>query len=171
MDKSVAEIKSDPKPARKGVERAKAQVANPKQRKKAEAGSGDVVITHSERETFPGTGITKADVAAYYREVAPSMLAEIAGRPLSVVRCPGGVGESCFFQKHELPGWGPHIHAVDVKSERKKYLCIEDAAGLLELVQMNVIEIHPWPARSATPELADRIVLDLDPHPNVGGRA
>ena len=168
VDKSVADIKSgDPKPAKKAVQRAKAAVAKPKHAKEQDADSDDVVITNPQREMFPGTGITKADIAAYYREVAPWMLTEIGGRPLSVVRCPGGVGDACFFQKHELPGWGPHIHAVDVKSERKKYLCIEDAAGLLELIQMNVIEIHPWPARSASPDVADRIVLDLDPHPDV----
>lgn len=33
---------------------------------------------------------------------------------------------------------------------------------------MNAIEFHPWGARSANPELADRLVFDLDPHASVG---
>lgn len=133
------------------------------------AGSGEVDITHPEREVFPDTGITKGDVANYYRAVAPWILREIGGRPLSVVRCPNGSGKPCFFQKHTAMGWGEHIHGVDVKEKNKheKYLCIDDDAGLLELVQMNVLEFHPWGSKSSEYENADRIVFDLDPHPTI----
>src|SRR5205085_34769 len=97
---------------------------------------------------FPGTGITKADVAAYYRTVARWIVPETAGRPLSVVRCPAGAGKPCFFQKHNTHNWGPHVHGVPIRESEGKaeYLAIEDAAGLLELVQMNVLEFHPWGA-------------------------
>jgi bifunctional non-homologous end joining protein LigD len=128
-----------------------------------------VAITHPERVVFPGTGITKGDVAAYYRAVAPLLLAGVARRPLSVVRCPDGAGKACFFQKHLATGWGEHVHGVAIKEKAgtQKYLCIEDEAGLLELVQMNVLEFHPWGATSSDPAKADRIVFDLDPHPSV----
>ena len=128
-----------------------------------------VAITHPEREVFPGTGITKGDVAEYYRAVSPWILAEMGGRPLSVVRCPEGSGKPCFFQKHTALGWGTHIGSVDVREKNKsvKYLCIDSEEGLLELVQMNVLEFHPWGAKSSDYEHADRIVFDLDPHPSV----
>lgn len=128
-----------------------------------------VVITHPERIVFPGTKISKGDVAVYYRSIAAWLLPEVAQRPLSVVRCPGGIGKACFFQKHLGAGWGDHVHGVMIKEKtgRNEYLRIDDAAGLMELVQMNVLEFHPWGARADDVEHADRIVFDLDPHADV----
>jgi bifunctional non-homologous end joining protein LigD len=156
-----ASVAKAAKPRRTAGTRAKAP--------KDSANTDHVSITHPDREVFPGTGITKGDVAAYYRAVAPCIIAEIGSRPLSVVRCPNGSGKPCFFQKHTALGWGDHVHGVDVKEKTKKekYLCIDDEAGLLELVQMNVLEFHPWGAKSSDVEHADRIVFDLDPHPTV----
>jgi bifunctional non-homologous end joining protein LigD len=138
-------------------------------RKENAAVASDVVITHPEREVFPGTGITKAEVAGYYRAVSSLLLAELAGRPLSIVRCPDGIGKQCFFQKHAGKGWGEHIHGVSIRESKgvRKYVCIQDEAGLLELVQMNVLELHAWGAKSSDPEHADRLVFDLDPHASV----
>ncbi|HEY0181150.1 MAG TPA: non-homologous end-joining DNA ligase, partial [Dokdonella sp.] len=115
-------------------------------------------------------GITKGDVAAYYRTVAPWLLREVAGRPVAVVRCPDGAAKTCFFQKHLGVGWGEHIRGVPIREKDgiDRYLCIDDEAGLLELVQMNVLELHPWGAKATDPEHADRVVFDLDPHPSVG---
>lgn len=128
-----------------------------------------VVITHPDRIVFPDGGLTKQDVADYYNAVAPWLLAQVCGRPLSIVRCPQGVGDGCFFQKHSTRGIGKHVRTVPIseKSGRHHYLCIDDAEGLLELVQMNTLEFHPWGARSDDPERADRIVFDLDPGPSV----
>ena len=53
------------------------------------------------------------------------------------------------------------------KTSREKYLFIDDEQGLLELVQMNVLEFHPWGARNDNLDRADRIVFDLDPHASV----
>lgn len=134
-----------------------------------EGAMDEVTITHAEREVFPDSGVTKGDVAAYYRAVAQWMLPELAGRPLSVVRCPDGIGAECFFQKHVGRGWGKHVHGVAIREKNAsgKYLCIEDATGLLELVQMNVLELHTWGAKSDDPDHADRVVFDLDPHKDV----
>jgi len=135
----------------------------------AAAAADAVRISHPERIVFPGTRISKGDVAVYYRAIAPLLLPEIVGRPLSVVRCPGGIGKACFFQKHLGAGWGEHVHGVTIreKTGSNEYLCIDDAAGLLELVQMNVLEFHAWGARANDVERADRIVFDLDPHASV----
>ncbi len=128
-----------------------------------------VALTHPERIVFPDSGFTKADVAEYYRAVGKWLLPEVVDRPLSVVRCPDGTAAQCFFQKHAGRGWGPDIHGIDVhdKTSHEKYFYIHDERGLLELVQMNVLEFHPWGARNDDLDRADRIVLDLDPHASV----
>lgn len=133
------------------------------------AADAGVAITHPERLVFPDIGITKGDVAVYYRAVAKWLLPEVVDRPLSVVRCPDGAAQPCFFQKHLGKGWGRHVHSIDVKDKTSsdKYFFIDDEQGLLELVQMNVLELHPWGARNNDLDHADRIVFDLDPHASV----
>jgi len=132
----------------------------------------DVVVTHPERVVFPASGLTKGDVAAYYRAVARWVLPEVARRPLSLLRCPDGISGECFFQKHHGRGLGAHVQAVPLqqKSGVEDYLYIEDAAGLLQLVQMNTIELHPWAATVKDPEHPDQLVFDLDPGPGVEWR-
>ncbi|KAB7762481.1 DNA ligase D [Xanthomonas maliensis] len=124
-----------------------------------------VTMTHPERVVFPAVGIHKGDVAAYYRAVAPLLLPELAHRPLSLLRCPDGVAGACFFQKHQGRQLGAHVKSLPLrqKSGTEDYLYVEDVAGLLELVQMNTLELHPWGARVDDPEHPDRLVFDLDP--------
>jgi len=124
-----------------------------------------VAISHPGRVVYPADALTKADVAAYYAAVARWVLPGVARRPLSLVRCPDGTAGECFFQKHHGPGFGAQVHAQPLrqKSGVEDYLHIEDAAGLLQLVQMNAIELHPWGATIDDPEHADRLVFDLDP--------
>ncbi len=128
-----------------------------------------VTITHPERVVFPALGIRKIDVANYYTAVSEWIVAELRGRPLSILRCPGGARQECFFQKHLTGTMGAHVRGVRIKDStgQQDYLCIDDVVGLLELVQMNTIEFHPWGVRAATPDRADRIVFDLDPHAGV----
>jgi bifunctional non-homologous end joining protein LigD len=130
----------------------------------------EVTITHPERVVFPARGFTKGDVADYYRAVAPWLLQELADRPTSLVRCPDGVAGTCFFQKHHSPSLGANVGSVAIREKdggHADYVTIADVDGLLELVQMNVLEFHPWGARNADPEHPDRLVFDLDPGPGV----
>lgn len=129
-----------------------------------------VAISHPERVVFAKKKIRKGDVADYYRQMARWILPEIVGRPLSLLRCPDGAGKACFFQKHHGPGLGDAVHAVPLqqKSGREDYVYIDDVRGLLQLVQMNTLELHPWGATVADPEHPDRLVFDLDPGEGVG---
>jgi bifunctional non-homologous end joining protein LigD len=124
-----------------------------------------VNITHPERIVFKQDGITKGRVADYYREVADRLLPEMANRPLSVVRCPDGAQGQCFFQKHHSDALGNNVKPVALKqkSGKEDYLYVGDAEGLLELVQMNTLEFHPWGSKVKAPEKPDRMVFDLDP--------
>src|SRR5205085_1064775 len=95
LDPTAAGDGSAPPASKKAAKTTAARARSSKAGKSPgseEANADSVVITHPEREVFPGTGITKADVAAYYRTVARWIVPETAGRPLSVVRCPAGAG-------------------------------------------------------------------------------
>lgn len=165
-DKTPASLKKGAPAA--SVPAAPAQPVSKKPRSTAAAAAA-TRITHPDRVVFPELGVTKGEVADYYRSVAAWIVPQLADRPLSVVRCPNGSGKACFFQKHLGAGWGDHVRGVIVeeKEKRESYLCIDDEAGLLELVQMNVLEFHPWGGLASDQDHCDRIVFDLDPHPSV----
>lgn len=141
-----------------------------KKMKDLDAGpNSEVAITHPERIVYKNDRITKGEVADYYRRIARWMLPGLAGRPLSLVRCPDGAQGECFFQKHHSESLGKAVEAIALKqkSGTEQYLYIEDEAGLLELVQMNALEFHPWGSKVDAPEQPDRLVFDLDPGPGV----
>jgi bifunctional non-homologous end joining protein LigD len=124
-----------------------------------------VRLSHSDRVLYPENGLTKLDLARYYQAVGDWALPHLAGRPLTLVRCPGGHGKPCFYQKHLGKGAPETIGEVDVPENGKTetYPVIADLAGLIGLVQMDVIEIHPSGAAAARLETPDRITFDLDP--------
>lgn len=135
---------------------------------------GGIAITHPERRVFGDGGPTKGEVAAYYEAVAPWMLPELRGRPLSLVRCPQGSSGPCFFQKHHADTLGEHVHPVTLEEkggDDAEYIYVEDVRGILELVQMNTLEFHPWGARADEPDKPDRMIFDLDPAKGVEWKA
>jgi bifunctional non-homologous end joining protein LigD len=127
-------------------------------------------LTHADRVLYPEQGVTKASLAQYYRLVADWMLPHVARRPLALVRCPSGRGGPCFYQKHVGEGWPDAIHGVEIEEVQGKvqwHAAIDDAAGLVALVQFGVLEIHPWGAREDRVDRPDRLIIDLDPGPGV----
>lgn len=124
-----------------------------------------VKISHAEREIFPKAKITKGELVQFYAELAELIMPMIANRPISIVRCPGGIGEQCFFQRSKGKGMGKHIYTIDIRHEEKKhdYMYLKNITGLIELVQMGGIEIHPWGVKIDKTDKPDRIVFDLDP--------
>lgn len=132
--------------------------------------TGDIVVTHPERLLFPDAGITKQDVADYYRRVMEWFLPGVAHRPTSILRFPEGIGEQGFFQKHPVRGMA-HVGHVRLREEngtRDDYLCPEDASSVIGLVQFGAIEFHPWGSRADSLETPDYLVFDLDPGKGVG---
>jgi bifunctional non-homologous end joining protein LigD len=128
-----------------------------------------VRLSHPDKLLYPQAGVTKLDLAHYYEQVADWLLPQVAGRPLALVRCPGGSGKPCFFQKHPGEGVSPHLRQIDVSETATPefHLAIDDLAGLIALVQMGVLEIHVWGSTLRHLEKPDRLVFDLDPDPIV----
>jgi DNA ligase D len=123
---------------------------------------------------FGAGGPTKLDLALYYARVGDWMLPELINRPVSLVRCPTGKSEDCFFQRHALSGMPEVIKRIALREEGSKqradYLYVEDARGLFALAQFGAIEFHTWGCRIDQPERPDRIVFDLDPDENLPWR-
>ncbi len=129
-----------------------------------------VELSHPDKILFAGQGLTKAELAGYFVEVADWLLPHVAGRPLSVVRCPEGHGSHCFYQKHLRDSMPDAIGGVEIEEKdggTAKYLVVHDVSGLVALAQLGVLEIHPWGAREDRVDRPDRLIFDLDPGPDV----
>jgi len=125
-----------------------------------------VTLTHPDRVLWPEQGVTKRDLAAYYASVADRILPHVANRPLTLVRCPSGSAGACFVQKHPWAGLPKAVRRV--RSGGEEWVAVDDLAGIVALVQMGVLELHPWGATADELERPDRVVLDLDPDEGVG---
>ncbi len=130
--------------------------------KQARKTPGEFRLTHPDRILWPENGITKQGLAEFYSDIADWILPHVTGRVLSLMRCPGGVGKTCFYAKHLWDGAGKSLQAIDV-GEPEPMLAIRDLDGLMALVQANVLEIHPWGSRVDKLDQPDRIIFDLDP--------
>jgi bifunctional non-homologous end joining protein LigD len=122
-----------------------------------------VRLSHPDKVLYPEQGTTKQELARYYTAVAAWMLPHLADRPISLVRCPAGRQKKCFFQRHAGSGVPPELSEVAIPGFAEPYLYLRDRGGLIALVQMGVLEIHPWGAPAADPLHPDRVVFDLDP--------
>jgi len=128
-----------------------------------------VVITNPDRVVYPEIGLTKGEVAEYYQAALPRILPHLVNRPLALVRCPQGFGKACFYHKHRNDTFPKAVRGVPVEESDGPtlHLCIDDAPGLLTLIQFGGLEIHPWGCQADRMDRPDRLVMDLDPAPDV----
>ncbi|MBP2292653.1 non-homologous end-joining DNA ligase [Azospirillum rugosum] len=124
-----------------------------------------IAVTHPDRLLWPAAGVTKRDLADYCVAVADRLLPQVANRPLTLLRCPGGSEGECFVQKHPWPGLSKAVRRL--RDGDDEWLVVDDAAGLVALVQMGVLEFHPWGATADDLEHPDRVVFDFDPDEGV----
>lgn len=115
------------------------------------------------------SGLTKGELADYHRAVAARLMPHAVRRPLSLVRCPRGAEQPCFFQKQASPGFGPSVRRRTLAGNPT--LHVLDAGGVLELVQFNAVELHAWGSRLPAWQKPDQLVLDFDPDPDLGFEA
>jgi bifunctional non-homologous end joining protein LigD len=128
-----------------------------------------ITITHPDRVISETGHVTKGELAEYYSGVAPFLLPHIVRHPLSLLRCPAGIDGECFFQRNPGKALGADVKPFEFRHQGKKYeyLFIEDEKGLLEVIQMGAIELHPWGAPVESIDFPNRMIFDLDPAPEV----
>ena len=128
-------------------------------------------ISSPDRPVFRDPGITKADLARYYQQAGPRMVDLAGRRPVSLLRCPDGTAERCFFQKHAGAGFPEALKQIEIEErsgEVAPYMYFTSVTGLVGAVQMGTVEFHIWGARTDNLERPDRIVFDLDPDEGLG---
>lgn len=128
-----------------------------------------VPISSADRLLYPALSLTKLELARFYERIAEWILPHLRDRPLTLVHCPVGVGSPCRFMKHSKV-WAPApVRRVRIHEKTKlgEYLIVDDVAGLIGLIQMDVLELHTWNSRFGAVDQPDRIVIDLDPGPEV----
>lgn len=124
--------------------------------------SPDIRVSNPDKLFYPEIPLTKGQLAAWTGLMVPWLLPHVVNRPLLLLRCPNGYTGSCFFQKHHenMPS---SIQPVRVPGYEEPYIAIRDAEGLIALVQMGALEMHPWGAQLDKLDRPDRLIFDLDP--------
>jgi bifunctional non-homologous end joining protein LigD len=161
-----------PRPAarRPAARRSRARSVALRRAEPAPTRVAGVRLTHPDKLLWPDAHVSKANLAAYLHAVARRMLPHLRDRPLTLVRCPNGVGRGCFFQKHAGEGTPDTIDIVEVPEAGgalAAYMSVRDTAGLLAMAQIGALELHVAGVRADQPRKPDRMVLDLDPAPEV----
>jgi bifunctional non-homologous end joining protein LigD len=130
-------------------------------------------LTHPDKVLYPESGITKRDLAHYLEVASARMMPTVAGRLISLVRCPDGIGAAAFFQRHPSKGMDPAWRHETVKTTHgsEEYLTLTEPRAIVAAAQMSAIEFHIWGSRLKTLETPDRIVFDLDPDEGLGFEA
>ena len=152
--------------------KAKASEAAAQAAIKAPAGNlilSGITITHPDRVISETGHVTKGELAEYYSGVAPFILPHVVRHPLSLLRCPSGIDGECFFQRNPGKGLGADVKPFEFsqRARNTNIFIIEDEKGLLEVIQMGAIELHPWGAPVDAIDYPDRMIFDLDPSPDV----
>lgn len=127
-----------------------------------------ITLTHPEKILYPEDKISKQEILDYYDMVSEYMLPYTKNRPLSILRCPDNYSH-CFFQRHYNACTPNSLKPIEIqhKEVTDTYIYLTDKTGLLSLVQMGVLEIHPWGSQITHLETPDFIVIDLDPAPKL----
>jgi bifunctional non-homologous end joining protein LigD len=125
-------------------------------------------VTHPEKILFPELGITKGDVADFYRRIARRLLPHLRDRPVTLERFPDGVGpgKKQFYQKDIPPHYPDSIRRIELPSEQGKtihYALVNDLETLLYLVNQGTLTFHVWLSRVEQLDRPDFVLFDLDP--------
>src|SRR5262249_59306640 len=81
-------------------------------------------FTNLDKVMYPDAGITKGEVLAFYRRIAPRLLPFVRDRPATLERLPEGLGEGGrtphFWQKNtpaSYPEWIPRAELPDARGQ------------------------------------------------------
>lgn len=116
---------------------------------------------------WPATGTTKGDLIEYYVAIAPTLLAHLQDRPITLRRWPDGVEGRTFYEKNSpshRPEW-VETATIYSRSERRRinYTLLQDTASLAWVANLAAIELHPSLSLARDMEHPTAVVFDLDP--------
>jgi bifunctional non-homologous end joining protein LigD len=106
---------------------------------------------------------TKEMLRAYWRKTAKDALAYLGRRPLRLVRHVEG---KTFYHQGRLPPVPDAVHQLTIAKREggeSIRLWVDSLEGLLGLVEMDVVELHPWGSTIDDIERPDGLVFSLEP--------
>ncbi len=125
-----------------------------------EIGGRTLTLSNQTKNLY--AGMTKGDLVAYYRRIAPLMLPHVRNRPLSMYRFPESIDKG-FYQKDasDFPDW---IGRAPIRHKEKvvEYALLNDEAAIVYLANL-AAEPHIMPSTAERPDMPDKVVFDLDP--------
>ena len=142
-------------------------------------GSRTLKLSNLDKVFFPQDGLTKGDLLAFYRNVAPVLVPHLRDRPFTLKRYPNGIEADFFFQKDApkgMPEWietAPVVATTRDRPRRTRTIrapLVNDELALLWMVNMGCIDLNAWYSRVDRPDRPDFVLFDLDPSPDVGFR-
>jgi bifunctional non-homologous end joining protein LigD len=110
---------------------------------------------------------SKEELRPYWRKSYKRALEYLGRRPLKLVRHTHGI---TFYHRGPLPAIPPSVHQLHIEKREGGEgvrVWVDDLNGLLGLVDMDTVELHPWAATVDDIEHPDRLVFDLDPGPGI----
>jgi bifunctional non-homologous end joining protein LigD len=133
-------------------------------------------LSNLDKPFWPEEQITKGDLLAYYRAVAPVLVPHLKDRPFTRKRYPDGWRGKHFFQKDapkHMPDWiATRAYRSTSRESRQKrtisYPLVNDELALLWMVNMGCIDMNTWYSRVDKPGRPDFVLFDLDPSSDVG---
>jgi bifunctional non-homologous end joining protein LigD len=140
-------------------------------------GSRELQLSNLDKVFWPDEAITKGDLLAYYRDVAPVLVPHLKDRPFTMRRYPDGAFGKAFFQKDapsHMPDWIPTFRANVATRERPRerkwvnFPVVNDELALLWMVNMGCIDMNTWYSRVDKPDRPDFVLFDLDPAADAG---
>ncbi|MDF2949495.1 MAG: ligase [Sedimentibacter sp.] len=165
IDKSPKDVKSEEPNHEELLETSVKKAENTMKENTSSLIIEGIKITSPDKVIFDEPEITKEYVIRYYSKVSERMLPFVRHRIISIVRCPKGVSQTCFYKKHP----GPNSNGIITmpistsSGETETYFYIENTSGIIAEAQMGTLEFHTWGSRIEELEKPDMMVFDLDP--------
>jgi bifunctional non-homologous end joining protein LigD len=148
--------------------------ARPKRSDEARgAAVAGVALSNPDKLMYPEAKLTKRDLARYYEAIGERIVPHLCDRPLSLVRCPDGWKDECFYQKHANKAVHESVDRVQVRERggTATYFAANSVTAAVALVQWGVLELHPWGSRQPKLDRPDRLIFDFDPGDAVAWKA